>query len=187
VGGSWSGNFHDWELFELMAMVETESERTRAFTGGKTFEGYALYDTVRIKIVDDMHRAMLLKEKIMRDGRVEADELAMCDLKALLIGVLYEWVEPKLDYPQYKEKFVALRPLLDPYALGGRDLNLMGPREAFRALRLIRQFIEVDGPTKYEQEKDNIPKTDMKARNADGVLHAAISRNVEVYERKPSP
>jgi hypothetical protein len=154
----------------------------------KSFEGPGLYVTVKLKIVDHLERALMLKERILQDGQVRRNETAVMDLKAVLVGPLYEWVEPKLDYPQfaaYGNRFKELRKMLDPYAIEGRELEKMGPWEAFRALRLVRQFIEIDGVSRYEQEKDNIDKTNMKARNASGIIYGLARENDNLGEQNP--
>jgi hypothetical protein len=133
-------------------MAEPHLERTRAFSGIKSYEAYALYDTVRLAIFDEITSAGKLLFKIQQDGIVGEGEHAVMDLKAMVAGPLYLLLIDKIDYPKYPEKFRRLKEIT-PYATGQKSLKAMRFRQAVDYLFLFRSLVEAIGITRFEVEK----------------------------------
>jgi hypothetical protein len=135
-------------------------------------EAFGLYDVVRLRIFEDYLTVMDEFDKlgeIEAEGfRVQKNERCLTNLKFGVIR-LYIHIRDKLTYPKYPKRFECLR-CLDEYALGNRSLKEMELREAKFYFLRIRSFLEVDGITKFEKDKDDVPKEYVMARLAKGVL-----------------
>lgn len=133
-------------------MAEPHLERTRAFSGVKSYEAYALYDTVRLAIFDKITEAGKCLYEIQQDGCVNEGEERVMDLKAMVAGPLYLLLIDKIDYPKFPEKFKRLKEIT-PYATGERSLRDMKFRQAVDYLFLFRSLVEAIGITRFEVEK----------------------------------
>jgi hypothetical protein len=133
-------------------MADPQLERTRAFSGSKNSEAYALYDTVRLAIFDKITDAGKLLFEIQQDGCVGEGEEGVMDLKAMVAGPLYLLLIDKIDYPKYPERFRRLNEIT-PYATGKRSLRAMKFRQAVDYLFLFRSLVEAIGITRFEVEK----------------------------------
>jgi hypothetical protein len=150
-----------------------------------SYEAPALYDLVRGDIWLDYRTALeyldYINEIEAGGFKVNPKDRKVMRFKASIMR-LYHDIKPKLDYPKYPEPFKKLRQL-ERYVNRYSNLAKMDVYEACEFFMLEREFIEVDGISKFEREKDDIPKEYVMAKLAKGIIHGTTADSAEAHKQ----
>jgi len=144
-----------------------------------SYEAFSMQDKVRSEILDLKREAVLALQAVnvveMKNrGRIGENEPRAIMFKATTLS-LYYTLKDKLRYPKDNKPFERLK-LLEPYACGERSQSELSVKVMKEFFALMCTFIEVDGITKFEREKDEINPTHIIAKRASGVVHLAWLR-----------
>ena len=165
------------------------AEKPPALPAYKTsYEAFSMQDKVRSDILDTKKEANAALQAVniieMKNrGRIGENEPKAVVFKATVLSLFYV-LKDKLHYPKNSVPFDPLKNL-EPYAKGQKSQDEFTVREAKYYFSLMCTFIEVDGITKFEREKDDTPPEFIMAKLASGVVHGTSSENVSAYERSP--